>query len=68
MTDYEILIEFAKKDEGYDKLSEYEKLLCRTFLRDTFAFNVYLLKARLFELLEAIIDSVISLLGKIRSK
>lgn len=57
-SDAEILKEYVEKDDFYNSLSTQEKLLYIVTIRDTTDFELYLLKARLKELFELIIESV----------
>ena len=64
MTEQEILIEYAEKQEDYNELEEYDKMLYRVIARETLEFKMYLLKKRLEELGKSILKASKILDGK----
>ena len=64
MTEQEILIEYAEKQEAYNELGEYDKMLYRVIARETLEFKMYLLKKRLEELGKSILKASKILDGK----
>lgn len=67
-SDVEILNEYVDKYEKdfYERLSMPEQILYKCQVRDTYGFNVYLLKYKITEFCEKFIDSLKKIIKKVR--